>query len=307
MSVGLVSVSGAGLSQGDPIIYGLPLTFVFGAATADIAGNVAAGIDVAQGFPIVKPVTSGLVPGSTVFQPAGLAGTYTSSTRVLGVASAGVAAVGMHIGLSWGATETYARIIAISGNNLTLERDVFGQDATNVAYQIFYTYKTFAGSENIPSDGLGKVNYVKFQAADALGNLAQNTPGLPIWCIDIPTNAILINGGSAIGQRIAVTNPSFQFLSDLASMGGAVTFELVNAVGLTWFDDTVVEKNKSVLFHATRPPTERLKVQGTDGAKSATLRIRAVEGSPRFFDIANISFIYDATPPSLIVSVISGE
>lgn len=296
-----LNINGAGGSASNPILSGLPIDLVAGAETCDIVQGVAAFVDSGEGFPGTNSVTSGLVPASTIVEPAGLTGSYVASTQMLTVTNVGSAEAGMYIGLSQGATKTYAAIAeVVSSTELRLAGSPFSVDTSNIAYQIWYVLKVMAGSSSTLSDAAGKLNVFKFQAADALGNLGNNGPGASFYIRDAPSNLVTVNGGHWQNQRVAVPTPNFDILPSWANRGGIASLQLVTSSGISWWDNTTAEK--SITSILTQTANNRLKLNGGDGTKTATLRARTYVGGSRYKDIANLLIELDSSAP--VVSAI---
>lgn len=301
----IVSVNGAGISAVDSIIKGLPVSLVMGAETVDAAQLVAAGVDGATNFPIVTPITSSLYPAASVFTPAGVTGTWTNSTRILTIGNAGTTEAGMYVGLSLGAVNAFAQIEqVVSSTQLKLFSSPFTADQVNVGYQIWWAYRTYAAATGsvLTSSADGKLNVLKFQAADSLGNLGTNTPGTSFYVRDVPSDVVVLNGGSFTGQQIAVSNPTFNLLPTWTNKGGIASLELVTSDGFAWWDGTTAEK--TWLSIAARAEGSRLIITGAAaGIKTAVIRARSTFGSSRYLNLVTMSVNYDASAPVVSASV----
>lgn len=292
-------VNGAGGSAADPILKGLGLTLAAAAESVDIATVTDAWIDTSAGFPGTNSVRSSLSPDPDTVFTAGINGSYNNTSGELNIGDTTGLSAGDALYLSHAAiTSGIYRIESVeSGTSVTIENDPFGgADRTNVVYQVAYVYDAVAGTAPVSSSGAGQINYWKFEGQDEFGLDGEGSDSF--YVRDEPNGSafIAIGGGNYTGNVLTDATPALNVLGGWANKGGVATIEIVSASGIEWGDGGTAERSLSSAESAG------LSLTGGDGEKTATLRLRSLQGSSVSKDVA-VSVTLDTTGPSIVVAV----
>lgn len=297
-----VFLNSAGGSAADPVLEDLPVSIIGGATTLDITQNVRMYIDPATGTG-TNEVTSGLSPDPTTVFTAGTNGVWTAASNTFSGFNSTPLNIGDYLYVDNGTTAALAKIATKpNGTSVTFTTQVFASDASGVSYQVHYTYNsTFndTGTALKATSG-GVINYIKFQGADAQGNVGSKEETIYGRLDPAGSAFIEINGGSYTGQTITTFAPTFNFLSGWTNRGGVISLELVSATGIRWWDGTSGEKLISAIM--TQGEGSRLQLFGGDGLKTATLRMRSAQASSAYRDVP-ISVTVDSSAPNIVINV----
>lgn len=291
-----LSANGSGGSAADPILAGLMLAVVGFADSMNLSQGIKAGVDPATGYPITNEVTAGLVPQASQVTPAGLTGSFAVATGDFTIGSTTGLAVGMWMRLNAGAEYTLGRISqVVSGTVVRFQKPPFVADRSNVAYQVAWGYTGVAGQGVFASSVAGELRHYKFEGATSAGNIGQLNP-IGFWVRNAPSNLMVFNGGAPTGWRTNDLTPTFDILPDWPSRGGIASLQILDSVGITWWDDTVREIE---FYEFNFQGGQALKLTEGDGPKSCRIVARGRVGSPHIRELGTVSGTLDTQAPAV--------
>lgn len=291
-----LNAGGAGGSATNPILAGLTVAAIGYADSMNLTQGVKSGIDPATGYPITNEVTAGLSPQASQVTPAGLTGSFVFATGDLTIGSTTGLAVGMYMRLNAGAEYALARVLeVVSGTVVRFEKKPFVADRSNVAYQVAWLYTGVAGQGVFVSDVNGVLRYFKFQGSTAAGNVGQLNP-IAFYVRNAPNDLMVFNGGAPTNWRTNDPTPEFDILPSWGSKGGIASLQILDSVGMTWWDDTTREIE---MYEFNFQAGQALKLTAGDGPKSCRIIARGKLGSANTRELGTVSGTLDTMAPAV--------